>query len=75
MQEPELTEAKRAHCRQVTIAWCVFFAFNGALAAVLAFAAPLSWWAAYSGGIAYVLMGMMFAGEYGLRKLRFQDHS
>ena len=74
MQEPELSAPKQAHCRQVTVAWCVFFALNGAAAGVLALAAPLSWWAAYSGGIAYGLMGMMFVGEYVLRKYRFRDY-
>lgn len=72
MQEPELGEPERAHCRQVTIAWCVFFVINGTVAAALSVVAPLSWWAAYSGGVAYALMALMFAGEYGVRRLRFQ---
>ncbi len=79
MQEPELGEgpngaAKVAHCRQVTVAWCVFFSFNGALAGVLALVAPTRWWAIYAGGIAYALMGGMFVGEYILRKVRFRDY-
>lgn len=79
MQEPALGEGpdgprKQAHCRQVTLAWCVFFVLNGAVCAALAFAAPTRWWAIYTGGIAYALMGVMFAGEYILRKARFRDY-
>ena len=73
MQEPDLSEAKRRHCRQVTVAWCVFFALNAVIAALLT-GAPLSWWAAYNGGIAYALMGLMFVGEFVLRKYRFRDY-
>lgn len=71
MVDPELDEPRRAHCRQATWAWTIFFALNGAAAAVLAAAAPLSWWAAYNGGIAYGLMGLMFAGEWIVRRVRF----
>ncbi|MCA9528724.1 MAG: hypothetical protein KC543_01160 [Myxococcales bacterium] len=74
LQEPDLTEPKRAHCRQATVAWCVFFALNAAVTAALALAAPLSWWAAYTGGVAYGLMGLMFAGEYLVRHYRFREY-
>lgn len=79
MQEPDLDEGpkgprKLAHCRQVTVAWCVFFILNGGVAAVLAFTAPTRWWAIYAGGIAYGLMFLMFAAEYIVRKARFRDY-
>lgn len=71
MQEPDLTPAKVAWCRAVTAVWCGFFAANGLAALVLALAAPLAWWALYTGAIAYALMGALFAGEWVLRRLRF----
>ncbi len=74
MQDPSLTQDKQRHCRQVTQAWIVFFALNAATAAALALFAPLAWWAAYNGAIAYALMGTMFAGEYVLRKARFREY-
>ena len=79
MQDPHLAAgpdgpAKQRHCRQVTQAWCVFFVLNGLVAGVLAFAAPTRVWAIYSGGVAYALMGAMFAGEYVLRKARFREY-
>lgn len=74
MQDPELTPDKQRHCRQVTWAWVIFFGLNASVAASLALFAPLAWWATYNGGIAYALMGSMFAGEYVLRKARFREY-
>lgn len=74
MQEPELTPAKQAHCRQFTWVWCVFFLLNGGAAATLALTAALSVWATYTGLVAYVLMGMLFAIEYVVRKARFREY-
>lgn len=71
MQEPELDEAKVAHCRQWTGRWCAFFLGNGAMAAALALFAPVWWWTVYTGAIAYGLMGLMFAAEHIQRRLRF----
>jgi uncharacterized membrane protein len=73
MQEKELSDEKRAHCRRWTARWCAFFVVNGGTALALGLAAPLSWWATYNGGIAYALMGLMFAGEYVSRKATFRD--
>lgn len=76
MQEKDgLSDAQVAHCRQVTWAWVVFFALNAAVAAVLA--SVEGWfdlWAAYNGGVAYALMGVMFAAEYLLRQYRFRRY-
>ncbi|MCA9610731.1 MAG: hypothetical protein KC619_34285 [Myxococcales bacterium] len=74
MQEKDgLTEGQVAHCRQVTWAWVVFFGLNATVAGVLASVpAWVDAWAAYNGGIAYALMGVMFAGEYFLRAYRFR---
>lgn len=71
LQVPDLREEEVAWCRRWTWIWCGFFAVNGAAAGALALWAPLSWWTAYNGGIAYGLIGLLFAAEYVLRKLRF----
>lgn len=73
-EPPALSAAQIAHCRQVTWAWSIFFVLNGATAALLAWLAPLAWWAAYTGGIAYALMGAMFTAEYVLRQYRFRRY-
>lgn len=70
--EGELSVEKQAHCRRWTVRWCLFFVLNGALALGLGLFASTFVWAAYTGGIAYALMGMMFAAEYVSRKARFR---
>ncbi|MBR7063819.1 MAG: AMP-binding protein, partial [Treponema sp.] len=56
------------YCKKVTIAWCVFFILNGSTAAFTAFFCSDKVWAIYSGGISYILMGLMFAVEFIIRK-------
>jgi len=57
-----------AYCRKVTVAWCVFFICNGSIAAFTAFRCSDKVWSVYNGGISYVLMGLMFAVEFIIRK-------
>jgi uncharacterized membrane protein len=71
--EKELSEAKQAHCRRWTVIWCAFFALNATAALVLGLEASPFVWAAYNGGIAYALIGVMFAIEYVSRKATFRD--
>ena len=72
MQNPDLPPDHAVHCRQVTWVWCGFFVINGAIAAFLAVRGPLELWTLYSGLIAYVLMGVLFAIEYIVRRFRFR---
>ncbi len=57
-----------SYCRKVCVAWCVFFVLNGGAAAYTAFFCGDRVWSVYNGGIAYVLMGLLFAIEYIIRK-------
>jgi uncharacterized membrane protein len=41
---------------------------NGLMAAALTLWAPLTWWALYTGLISYGLMGLLFAGEWLVRR-------
>ncbi len=68
--EPELPPEGVAHTRQATWAWCVFFTLNGSIALWTAIAASWEIWTLYNGLIAYILMAMLFAGEYALRQHR-----
>lgn len=74
MQQPQLGPAQIGYCRAVTKVWCGFFVLNGATAAALALAAPLSWWTLYNGLLAYLAMGVLGAGEYVVRKARFREY-
>lgn len=71
LQEETLSPEQQAWCRLWTIVWSVFFVANGTTALVLALAAPLAWWATYNGLIAYILMGILFALEWTVRRRRF----
>lgn len=73
LQEPELPPGGEAYCRRVTVAWCWFFAVNAAVCAGLAAAAPVSWWALYTGILAYILVGFGFTIEFLVRKRVFQQ--
>jgi uncharacterized membrane protein len=71
LREPDLPPAAVGYTRRVTQAWCVFFAANGTVALLTAVFAPEAVWSLYTGVVSYVLMGLMFGGEYLLR-MRFR---
>lgn len=73
LQDPDLPAAGVLYTRQVTKVWCVFFIINGGLALITALWCSLTVWSWYNGLIAYLLMGMLMAGEYWVR-LRTQRH-
>jgi len=71
MIDHDLSPERASHCRAVTRVWCAFFAVNGAVSLWLALFAPVHAWGLYCGGIAYLAMGALFAGEYAVRRIRF----
>lgn len=71
MQVQDLRPEEVRYCRTVTAIWSGFFVVNGLTAGLLAWRAPVAWWALYTGLIAYVLIGLLGAGEYIVRKYRF----
>ena len=56
------------YTRRVTQVWCVFFALNGAIALYTALYESSALWSLYNGLLAYVLIGLLFAGEYCVRR-------
>ena len=56
------------YCFKVTLIWCCFFIVNGCASVWTAFFASDRVWSIYNGGISYVLMGMIFAVEFIVRK-------
>jgi len=75
LQDPALPPEGVAYTRRVTMAWCVFFVLNGALAMLTAALGDDRVWAVYNGGIAYLLMGAMFAGEWLVRRRVMARHA
>jgi uncharacterized membrane protein len=71
LTEPDLPSAGVRYTLRVTQVWCVFFAVNGSIALATALWASPKVWSLYNGVIAYVLMGLLFGGEY-LVRLRFR---
>lgn len=71
LSEPDLPPAAIAYTRRVTQVWCAFFIVNGGIAVITALWASQAVWALYNGAISYVLMGLLFAGEY-LVRMRFK---
>lgn len=65
--EPNLPPAAINYTRWVTQVWCGFFIINGAIALYTALYGSLAQWSFYNGLLAYLLMGMLFAGEYCVR--------
>lgn len=68
LQEPELDESGVRYTRQVTKVWCVFFVGNGAAALFTSVYASDWWWMLYNGLLSYVLMALLFAGEWLVRQ-------
>jgi len=69
----ELVPERVPYCRAVTRVWCGFFVVNAFVAAGLAIAAPVTWWALYTGVLAYVAMAALFVVEYAVRRIRFRS--
>ena len=67
LREPDLPAHAVRYTRKVTLAWCVFFVVNGALAAATSLWGTDAQWALYNGGIAYGLMGVFAGVEYLVR--------
>jgi len=66
LTEGDLSPVGVRYTRQVTQVWCVFFVFNAAIAIATVFASR-EYWVLYNGLVAYVLMGILFAGEWLVR--------
>jgi uncharacterized membrane protein len=75
LQFPESPPAVSVYCRQLTLVWTAFFAFNAVVCTMLAFWGSGYWWALYNGVLIYVLMAVLGIGEYVYRLIRFADLS
>ncbi|MCK5727693.1 MAG: hypothetical protein KAH08_00570 [Methylococcales bacterium] len=61
------------YCRTLTKMWTGYFAFNSVVCIVLAFYAPVSWWAIYTGVGMLLGTGVLMLGEYLIRPFLFPD--
>jgi uncharacterized membrane protein len=75
LQVGELSAAELRYCRGVTVVWCVFFAGNALVAALLAWSASLQAWALWTGAFSYLAVGVLFTLELGVRSWRFRRYT
>jgi uncharacterized membrane protein len=68
LAEPHPSPAARAYMRRVSAVWLGFLVINAALSLSTALWADTWVWALYNGLISYVLMGILFAGEWLVRR-------
>lgn len=68
LHERNFPLAAVGYTRRVTQVWCLFFMLNGAIALYTALFASMAQWSFYNGFLAYLLMGILFAGEYCARR-------
>ena len=68
LQYPELPPEGISYTRKVTIAWCLFFLINGLISLLTVVYGTMSQWVLYNGFISYMVMGLMFAIEYLIRR-------
>jgi uncharacterized membrane protein/3-hydroxymyristoyl/3-hydroxydecanoyl-(acyl carrier protein) dehydratase len=74
MKTPVLGPAHVRYCRKVTIVWGVTLTVAALAGFALAAWAPLEVWTVFTGIGAYVLIAVLFAGEYVTRKARFREY-
>jgi len=73
LEFPEFPPGVSDYCRQLTMLWTGFFAFNAGMCVVLAIWGTDLWWTLYNGVFIYVMIGVLMIGEYIYRHFRFPD--
>lgn len=63
----EMTPDVLHYTRKVTIAWGIFMALS-TLISIITLSTPMWIWTLYNGLISYLLIGLMFGGEYLIRR-------
>ncbi len=71
---PVLAPEMERYTRQVTWAWCGFFAAALAVSGLLAALAPIAMWSIFANVLVLPLVAAMFAAEYAYRRARFPAH-
>ena len=67
LQEPDLSAQGVIYTRKVTQIWVLFFITNTLASSYTVYLEDMMIWTLYNGLIAYVLMGILGASEYGYR--------
>ncbi|MBR5194583.1 MAG: hypothetical protein IKW48_00420 [Akkermansia sp.] len=63
-----LPDSAISYCRKVTWVWVGFFCFNITVSALTALMGNWEIWTLYNGCISYILIGLLLAGEWLVRR-------
>ena len=74
MEQGELSAELRTYTRRLTVIWCAFFAVMAGLAMGLAAWAPVQIWSLHTFFFSYLLIAMLFLGEYVYRRWRYPHY-
>ncbi|AUG53593.1 hypothetical protein [Thalassospira marina] len=74
LRHPDLDAYGIAYTRKLTCLWVAFFIGNAMIAAVTVLWGTLEQWTLYNGVISYVLIGILFIGEWPVRYWLRQRH-
>jgi uncharacterized membrane protein len=69
LREPDLAPQGVLYAQRVTLVWTIFLVANAAVSGATAVWGSLATWTLWNGLISYLLMGMLFVGEIGVRRL------
>lgn len=75
LADPRLPAAAVAYTRNVTRVWCVFFACNALAALATCLRGDLRLWTLYNGAVSYLLIGLLMAGEWFVRRRFMSRHA
>ena len=75
LQYPDLDAKGILYTRRVTQVWCAFLLCNGCIALSTAISGNTAVWAFYNGFLSYVLMGILFACEWLVRRRVLSGHT
>ena len=74
LRTPELDDYAIGYTRILTAVWVSFFIANGSIAAWTALYASIDTWTLYNGLISYVLIAVLFVGEWPVRRILRARH-
>jgi len=74
LKMPDLDDYSIAYTRKLTKVWIGFFAVNAMIATWTALYASMEIWTLYNGFLSYVLIGILFIGEWPVRRILRARH-
>lgn len=74
LERGELEPVLARYTRRLTVMWSAFFAAMAVLSAALAVLADAETWSLFTNGVNYLLMALLFVGEYAYRRVRYSQY-